>query len=170
MKIKGLLFIVLILIQSVSSFSQVGKKIQAGIIQYIVQNVEWPEKKSQGNFTIYVVGDDPIFDHLESILEGKAHNSQTIDVKKVTKATSLSSAHIIYLGESSTSEFDNAVSNAIKENALLITSNPGLGSKGSGFNFVIKDGKQAYEINEKAIDDFGLKVSSKLRSLGIAVK
>ena len=59
---------------------------------------------------------------------------------------------------------------AKNENALLITSIPGYGAKGSGINFVVKDGKQAYELNQKSLRDSDIRASSKLKSLGIAIK
>lgn len=168
MRNKVLFFGLLCLLSFIST-AQMDRKVQAGIIQYIVQNMDWAEGKKQGNFNVYILGNDPIYDQLKLVLDGKVHKSQTIDVKVVESVNDLSGAHIIYFGESSNSDFAAVTEAAKRSNALLITSGPGMGAKGSGINFITKDGRQAYEINQKALKASDIRASSKLKSLGIAI-
>jgi len=51
----------------------------------------------------------------------------------------------------------------------VITEAPGLASKGSGINFVMKDGKMLFELNKGKIEKNGLKINSKLIALAVLV-
>jgi hypothetical protein len=52
---------------------------------------------------------------------------------------------------------------------LLITEEAGLGAKGSDINFITKDGKLAFELNQAAASKRNLKVSNTLTSMAILI-
>jgi hypothetical protein len=52
---------------------------------------------------------------------------------------------------------------------LLITEKPGLGQKGSGINFVIRENKWSYELNQASLVENGLKVSVEISKLAINI-
>lgn len=162
---KKIALILLLMMQCATSFAQV-EKVRAGILYYFIKYTEWPEVKQKGDFRIYVVGEDEIASHLKSLLQGKFHDSQEIRIMTVSSVSEVKDAHIIYLAPHKLSEFERANRLATTSSALLVTSSPGMGAKGSSCNFILKGGKQAYEINEKSLSDCNLNVSSKLIELG----
>jgi hypothetical protein len=50
-----------------------------------------------------------------------------------------------------------------------VTEKEGLAKKGSGINFITVDGKLRYELNDAELDRRNIKLSGKIKSLGIAI-
>jgi hypothetical protein len=50
---------------------------------------------------------------------------------------------------------------------MVVSESDGAGMKGSDINFVIKDGKLAFELNQAAVSKKSLKVSMELSRLAI---
>ena len=55
------------------------------------------------------------------------------------------------------------------QSILVVTEEPGLALKGSDINFIIKDGKLAFELNQASVTKQGLKVSNELSRLAILI-
>jgi hypothetical protein len=51
----------------------------------------------------------------------------------------------------------------------VISETEGSGTKGSHINFIVKDGKLAFELNQMSINKQGLKVSIELTRLAILI-
>jgi hypothetical protein len=51
----------------------------------------------------------------------------------------------------------------------VVTEEPGQGVKGSDINFIDKDGKLAFELNQNAVNKRKLKVSTELTRLAIII-
>jgi len=144
-------------------------KIQSGIIYYFTNFVEWPSSKSSGDFIIGVIGKSDIKPYLDKLASIKKVGTRKIVIKSLSAAADAKSCHIIYLPKSMKSEFESAKGVAKAGNCLLVTEAPGMGKKGSGINFIVKNGKPSFEINESVISACGLKVSAKLKSLGTVI-
>jgi hypothetical protein len=56
-----------------------------------------------------------------------------------------------------------------QQSILVVTESEGLGAKGSDINFVVKDGKLAFELNQLSINKQGLRVSNELTRLAILI-
>jgi hypothetical protein len=142
-------------------------KIQSGIVYYFTNYVEWPASKSSGDFVIGIVGSGGVTDFLQQLARVKKVGTRKIVIKKISTVSTAKGCHIIFLTKKKSAEFDAAIVLAISTKSLLVTESEGFGEKGAGINFVTKKGKTAFEINESAINSCGLKVSSKLKALGI---
>jgi ABC-type lipoprotein export system ATPase subunit len=55
------------------------------------------------------------------------------------------------------------------QSILVVTEDPGLAQKGSDINFITKDGKLAFELNQASVNKQGLKVSIELTRLAILI-
>jgi hypothetical protein len=55
------------------------------------------------------------------------------------------------------------------KSTLIVTEKEGLAKKGSGINFITVDGKLRYELNDAELDRRNIKLSGKIKSLGIAI-
>ena len=55
------------------------------------------------------------------------------------------------------------------QSILVVTEEPGLALKGSDINFIVKDGKLAFELNQASVNKQGLKVSNELTRLAILI-
>jgi len=165
---KRFLVLSLIVFSSLLVNAQNGKYQSAFIYQF-TNFIEWPANKKSGDFVIGVVGSSDVSSFLEVLAQSRTVGAQKIVVKKLNSADEASNCHIIFLSDNKSSEFDEALNKAKSSNALLITEKDGLGRKGSGINFIMKDGKLNFELNKSSMSKSGLKISSKLEALGVVV-
>lgn len=131
--------------------------------------VQWPASAQTGDFVIGVLGNSEIISELEKISVNKTVGNQKIVVKKVSSVAEAGTCHILFIPQNSSRQFEAAQEALKNKSVLVITERDGLGKKGSGINFVTQDGKMRFELNQTATQSAGLKVSSQLSSMAIAI-
>ncbi len=142
-------------------------RIHAVFLYNFTKYVQWPTANQAGDFVIGVVGNSPIYDELTKIMTGKTAGSQKIVIKKFKNADDVGSCHMLFVP--SNISFESVQAKLSGKPTLLITEKPGLAQKGSNINFVIKDNKWRFELNENSTRSSGLKVASELAKLAITV-
>ncbi len=131
--------------------------------------VLWPESDRQGNFEITVLGDSPIISELKTMAEKKKAGGRTIEVTVINDIAEFKKCHILFVSQNWSARFPDVLSKVGEEPVLIVTEQPGLGSKGSGVNFITKDGKLAFELNQAALGKHKLKASAELARLAILI-
>lgn len=161
-------FTVLACVLLTKGFSQTADyKFHSVFIYNFTKYIQWPAAQQSGDFVIAVVGNSPVFDELSKITVNKAVGSQKIVVKKYASPGDLDNCQIVFVP--GTGNFE-AVQEKLKGKAVLvITEKPGMARKGSGINFVMKDNKWKFELNEAMTQHAGLKVSKELAKLAIPI-
>lgn len=141
------------------------KKYKALFISQFTKYIKWPD--SSGSTKIAVIGDSELAKFLEEFSTKKDLN---FDIDKTNSLTAVSmDVDVIFIS--------NMRSNLIKQittkyeglPVLIVSEKNGLCKKGSAINFVLKDDKLAFEINEKTLTQHKLKVASQLKSLAISI-
>lgn len=173
---KFLLLIALILtagsIQS-NIQAQMGKTYQeksaAMYIYNFTRYFEWPEEAKSGEFVIAVVGDDVLFNELESIVAGRMVGTQKISVQNHKNVTDVTSCHILFLAENPSRRMNNVVEQMNSYPTLFITSLDGATRNGSVINFIVRDQTMRFELHRTNATVKGLQVDSRLDNLAIVV-
>jgi hypothetical protein len=131
--------------------------------------VQWPDNDAGGQFVIGVIGNNDIYNTLNTWYGGKPRGSKTYLIKKFNSAADVTDCHVLFIDKSKSHEFES-VNNKVKgKGTLVVTDKNGLGVKGSAINFKTVDNKLKFELNQKAIEASNLKVSSSLTSLAILI-
>lgn len=131
--------------------------------------VQWPNNSATGNFTIGVVGNHNVYNTLNAWYAGKTRGTQTYVIKKYSSAEDMGECDVIFIDRSKSGEFE-AINNKIKgKGTLVITDKAGLGKKGSAINFLTIDNKLKFELNQRAVEESNLKISSSLTSMAIVI-
>jgi hypothetical protein len=131
--------------------------------------VQWPEAYNQGDFEIMVLGESPIFDELNKMAQAKKVGDRAIKVSKIPNASGLKKCNILFVPSRKSGELADILAKIGTQSILVITEEPGLGAKGSNINFIVKDGKLAFELNQSAFGKQSLKVSNELTRLAILI-
>jgi len=163
--IKGIVVLIMALSTSLA-FAQ-NYQLHTVYIYSFIRYVQWPS--SQGDFVIGVVGESPVIEHLKKMAAAKKAGTRDIVIKEFASSASVTGTDILFIAESSSGNFDEVKSKVSSTNTLLITESEGLGMKGSAINFVIRNGKLAFELNRNSVDEAGLKVSTELTRLAIII-
>jgi len=145
-----------------------NEKFKALFIYNFTKYIEWPSTGGQ-TFVIMVLGDSPIVNELSTISQVKKVGTHSISVKKVNSISEINDCHILYVASSKSRLVPDLVTKLQSKNILIITDEM-ISKAGFGINFVVKDGKQAFEVSKGNIENHNLKINSGLLALGIPVK
>jgi len=161
----------LVMMVSSAAFSQERPihEVYSMMVFNFVKYVQWPANDNSKEFVIGVVGNNEIYNTLNTWYAGKAKGAKTYVIKKFNNASEVTDCQVIFIDKSKSNEFD-AVNNKVKgKGTLVVTDRNGLGSKGSCINFKTVDEKLRFELNQQAIEASNLKVAGALTSMAILI-
>ena len=131
--------------------------------------IQWPDAYSGGEFEILVLGDSPIVDELKAMAQVKKVGDRAIKVTKINNVSEIRKCNILFIPASKSPQIAEVLAKVTTQSILVVSEEQGLGAKGSNVNFVTKDGKLAFELNQGATTKQGLKVSNELSRLAILI-
>jgi hypothetical protein len=134
-----------------------------------VKYVQWPANDNSKEFVIGVVGNNDIYNTLNSWYGGKAKGTKTYVIKHFNNASEVTDCQAVFIDKSKSSEFDAVNAKVKGKGTLVVTDRNGLGLRGSCINFKTVDEKLRFELNQQAIEASNLKVSSALSSMAIVI-
>jgi len=159
----------LMMIMSFQSAWAQKEKFHSIFIYNFSKYVKWPDDQSSGKFVIGVFGSSSIMKDLEAMASNKKVNGVSIEVKQFNSTTGIGECNILYVSASESEKIAEVIRATSSKPVLLVTDKPGLAKKGAAINFVEKEGKVKFELNQQNAESRGLKVSGSLTSLAIIV-
>ncbi|SFC26071.1 protein of unknown function [Flexibacter flexilis DSM 6793] len=165
---KHLQIIFTIILFSFNSYAQNSDhKFHSVFIMNFIKYIQWPNVNS--DFVIGVLGNADIVEELERSVANKNVSGQKIIVKTFDKVSDIDNCQVLYIPQGKSKLLADVITKVSGKNTLIITEKSGLADKGSGINFVLKDGRWKFELNKDATEKAGLKVSSDLLRLAILI-
>ena len=169
-KINLTIVLLILMVFSFSGASAQKEKFQSIFIYNFTKYIKWPDSYNSGNFVITVLGNSSIFESLKQMAAQKAQtNGKAIQVKKANDMSEIGDAHVLFISENQLSQMDQIISSTSGKPMLIVTEKPGMGGQGATINFVEKDSKIKFELNQENAESRGLKVSSSLAGLAILI-
>jgi len=145
-------------------------KIKAVYLYNFSKYVEWPEDWKSGSFVVTVIGNNSSLLSELGKMAQKMVGAQQISVKSVSSVSSLDHSHIVFIPLESSGMLNEVINKVRGSSTLIVTEKQGLARQGSAINFIIKDNKQAFEINKSNAERYKLKINSNLMKLGTLVE
>lgn len=165
---KKTVLLVLIALNCAASQAQ-NYNLHTVFIYSFTRYVIWPEAYNAGEFEILVMGETPMFEALQKMAQMKKVGDRPIKVTKITNPTEIRKCNILFVPAGRSSDWTDVVSKVDGQSILIITEEPGLGAKGSNINFIMKEGKLAFELNQSAVSRQNLKIANELSRLAILI-
>jgi len=135
--------------------------------------VEWPKTafaSPSSAINLCIAGEDPFGTSLDKAVADQRIGNRPILVRRLTTVGRDSGCHILYLGGSDRLQTAQTIA-AVHGSGVLSVSDTRLpAAPGAVINFVIKDNRVRFDIDEEAGLQNGLTISSKLLSLALNVK
>jgi hypothetical protein len=131
--------------------------------------VIWPDAYNSGDFEIVVLGDSPIIDELKSMAQGKKVGERNIKVTRISSPAEIKKCNMLFVSASRTAQIPEVMEKVNTQSILVISEEAGAAQKGSDINFIVKDGKLAFELNQASVTRQGLRVSNELSRLAILI-
>jgi hypothetical protein len=140
------------------------ERARASFVAAFGSYVEWPLSafaNAEAPFLIGVMGDEPMQQLLEAGFHSRKLQSRPVQVRRVDTVLQASQVHLLYVGEGS-----NASLRALS-GAPILTIGAGIGflDRGGVIGLIMRDERLRFELNIKAAERSGLKVSAKLQQL-----
>lgn len=160
-----LVFVAMILSPAIAQ----NYKMHSVFIYSFTRYVQWPDAYNQGDFEIMVLGESPILEELKAMAQAKKVGDRPIKITKIKEASEIRKCNILFVPTSRSADIAAVMEKINTQSILVVTEEPGLALKGSDINFIIKDGKLAFELNQASVNKQGLKVSNELTRLAILI-
>src|SRR5690606_3286584 len=151
-----------------TGFSQ-NYKLKAVVLYSFTRYVMWPESASTGDFEIKILGAPSFENELEVMARSKKVGNRAIKVTRIEDISDISHCHILVVPASQSARLEELLTLLEGLPVLVVTEEPGLGTRGSDINFVDRDGRLAFELNQSTINNRKLKVSTELTRLAILI-
>lgn len=153
-----------------SAYAQ-KEKYQSLFIYNFTKYIKWPDAYNGDKFVIGVFGDSEIYNSLSAMANSKKKTAtgKNIEIKKFSSTSDINDCNILFVSQNVAGDLGQIDSNTASEPVLIITDSPGLATQGAVINFIEKDGKIKFELNESKASDRGLIVSGSLTSLAIII-
>ncbi len=169
MKTLTHLVVITLSFMSFSAQAQGQEKVVTVFLYNFAINGQWEQKGSDGEFIIGVLDRGAVSKELQSLAATKTVGNQKIKIIEFANAAEIKDCHILFIPAGKSGSLASATSTLASTSTLIVTEKEGLAKKGSGINFITVDGKLRYEMNEAELDKRNIKLSSKIKSLGIAI-
>lgn len=135
--------------------------------------VEWPASafaSPTSPVALCVVGDNPFGDTLNNLVEGQRVGNRALVVRYVKSVAARSGCGIVYIDRSEMPSAP-AILAALNGESVLTVTDGASDDRASGIvNFVSKDNRVRFVIDQRAALRCGLTISSHLLGLALAVK
>jgi len=164
---KGILLFVLMIVGVGSGFSQINNVSQAQslYIYNFSRLIQWPASSQTGDFVIGVVGDDELYSSLVTYVSNKKVGAQPIAVRKFDSPESITRCHIVFVGNSKLSNFEDLINRLKGSNSLIITERKGMVNAGSAIDFFMEQDKLKFVMNATNAQKYNLTVSKSLEDM-----
>jgi len=144
-------------------------QVKAAYLYNFAKFVEWPAESFSGAsapFEICIFGRDPFGEVLQDITRGKLVNGRRFEIRgRVTAPAQALSCHILFVSTSATRQFHAILQGLQGRSVLIVGESEGFVERGGMINFVLEGGRVLFEVNQKAAQQAGLKISAKLLSV-----
>lgn len=165
---KTRLIALLLALSLLPAFAQ-NYRMHSVFIYSFTRYVQWPDAYNQGDFEILVLGDSPILDELKAMAQAKKVGDRAIRVTRIASTAEIRKCNMLFVPVEKSDQIVDVVNRVNTQSILIITEEKGLAAKGSDINFIVKDGKLAFELNQASVNKQGLKVSNELTRLAILI-
>lgn len=166
------IFIVFFSLLLLSNYSLAQKeKYESLFIYNFTKYIKWPDNYNEGRFIIGVIGNSDIYGSLETMANSKKKTGTgaTIEVKKYESLEDIEDCNILFISDDAIENLSDIEEATSGKPVLIITDTPGMATQGSIINFVEKDGKIKFELNQAKAESRKLIVSSSLSTLAIII-
>lgn len=148
-------------------FSQIANVHQAQslFIYNFSRLIQWPAGNQTGEFVIGVIGSDNLYKSLTTYVANKKVGTQPIVIKNFDGPESITRCHIVFIGNSKMSAFDDILTRLRGSNSLIITEKRGMINMGSAIDFFMDQDKLKFVINKENAAKYDLVVSKSLEDM-----
>lgn len=146
--------------------------VKAAYLSKFAPFVQWPDSAfatPSSPIALCVVGEDPFEDMIDRAVGDRTADRRAIQVRHLDRVTAESGCHIMFATGSSDQSVAEALEAVRGTPVLTVTEAQRQGGPAGIIDFVLRDDRVQFAIDDQAAAVNGLKISSKLLSLAVSV-
>jgi hypothetical protein len=143
-------------------------EVKAAFLYNFAKFVEWPPNSffdASAPLQICVFGRDPFGDGLRALTADKTVNGRKFEIDTVVDLQHARTCHILFISSSVAMPMKEIVEGLRGATVLTVGDTKGFAEQGGMISFVLENDRVQFEVNRKAVEQAGLKISSKLLSV-----
>jgi len=148
-------------------------QIKAAFLYNFAKFVEWPASSfpdGAAPFQICVMGRDPFGEGLLNITREKTVNGRKLEVDTVADLEHARTCHILFVASSVKMPIQQIIEGLRGASVLTVGDTKGFAEQGGMIDFVLQDDRVQFDVSRTAVEQAGLKISSKLLSVAKVVR
>jgi hypothetical protein len=149
--------------------AQSQERIYSLMLLNFAKTINWPSP-GENKFVIGILEYPPLVTELKAACQNSANSGRTFEIREVTDPQRASGCHILFLPAYKAKALPLIIEQIPTAPTLIVSNKADVARKGGGISFILINGKLSYEINVKAIEKRGMKVSSALKSSATIVQ
>ncbi len=166
MRLNKFLILLLFLLFANSVHAQVSEyEFKAAFLERFTRFVMWPgelDGKFENTFKIAVIGKNPFNTTLDELLADIKIKDQKVSLIYTNDINDLNKVNLVFISGSEKKRINEILSVISTKPILIISDSKGFCEMGTHINMYVDGNYIRYEINQKAMEKSGLKVSSLL--------
>ncbi len=143
-------------------------QVKAAFLYNFAKFVEWPPSgfsDASAPLRICVYGQNPFGQELRNITNEKSVNGRKLQVDEVVDLQVARACHILFIASSEKAQLNRIFEGMRGADVLTVGDTKGFAELGGIINFVLENNRVQFEVNHKAAEAAGLKISSKLLNI-----
>lgn len=160
------LLVALGLLLSFNSMGQTRDKVYSVFLLNFARHIQWPDGDGE-TFVIGVLDYSPLVSELKNVARTKTLGTRKITVVEYQTVSQIRTCDMLFIPESRAASLPTIIGKFPYSPMLIVSEKPGLSELGSNINLLTVNGKVKFQINNKAMNGRGLKVSDELLVLAM---
>lgn len=147
--------------------------VKAAFVYNFLKFVDWPSHalaRPDQPLSIAIVGEGPVADAVESLLEGKKVGTHSLVVVRIKAGEPLADVHAVFLTGTDKDKAHRTLATKGSAAVLTIGDDEHFAARGGMIGLYVEDRRVRFEVNTGAADATGLRVSSRLLALARLVR
>ena len=148
-------------------------EVKAAFVYNFLKFVDWPPHaltRSDQPLSIAIVGEGPVADAVENLLEGKNVGMHPLVVVRVKAGDELAGVHAVFVTGADKERTYRTLATKGSAAILTIGDDDQFAARGGIIGLYVEDRRVRFEVNTGAADATGLRVSSRLLALARLVR
>lgn len=148
-------------------------KQQAVYLYNYISYVEWPQIIYEGEtkkVSLCIIGRDTLGEHIDKVAQKAAELGQLkIDIRRNVGIDSAEECNIVYISRSEADNYPLYLSHLGNSAVLTVSEIENFAKKGGGIEFVVRQGKQGFVVNNRQAKAQKLKIRPELLEISTEV-
>jgi hypothetical protein len=143
-------------------------QVKAAFLFNFAKFVEWPSSSlpdPSAPLRICILGRDPFGEELRNITKEKTVSGRKLQIDQLVDLQQARACQIVFIASSERAHLKEILEGLQGANVLTVADTKGFAEQGGMINFVLENDRVQFEVNRKAAEQAGLKISSKLLSV-----